>query len=190
MKTKLVNWGYAPITTRSDSGYTYGTPVYPAAATAGGREYKADPAGDVKKVSANSQEVYVASVNDGYEIELTLIDLVDTIGVAWLGYEQRSNGLLETAKDTENPRFALFLSDNDTSDVGKTEIFYDCVVTSRPSISGKTAEEGKWDDQFVTVKIKASGRLDNKNVRFCVSGTSELSSVTEPAAASSSSSTP
>lgn len=181
MKTKLVNWGYAPITTRSKNGYTYGEPVYPAAASAGGREYKADPSGDVKKIFANSQEVYVAQVNDGYEIELTLIDLIDTIGVAWLGYEQRSNGLLEVAKDTENPRFALLLSDNDTSDVGKTEIFYDCVVTERTSINGKTAEDGKWDEQFVTVKIKAGGRLDNKHVRFAVPGVAELEAVPEPA---------
>ena len=114
MKTKLVNVGFAPITRQDKDTYTVGTPVYFAAAQAGGREYKADPTGSVKTIDANSQTVYEAEVNGGYEIELTLIDIIDTIAEQWLDYEIRSNGTLEVAKDTEKPRFALILSDNYT----------------------------------------------------------------------------
>ena len=121
-------------------------------------------------------------MNGGYEIELTLIDIIDTIAEQWLGYEIRSNGTLEIAKDTEKPRFALILSDSDTSDVGKTEIFYNCVCTSRPDITGKTAEQGNWDDQFVTYKITARPRLKDNAVRLRISGTTELEAIPEPAA--------
>ena len=143
MKTKLVNVGFAPITVQDKTTYTVGTPVYFASAQAGGREYKATASGTVKTIDANSQTVYEAEVNGGYEIELTLIDIIDTIAEKWLGYEIRSNGTLEVAKDTEKPRFALILSDNDTSDVGKTEIFYNCVcgiyyIFGRPIILFKT----------------------------------------------------
>jgi len=182
MKTKLVRVGFAPITVQNETTYTVGTPVYFAAAEAGGREYKATPTGTVKTIDANSVTVYEAEVNGGYEIELTLIDIIDTIAEQWLGFEVRSNGTLEVAADVEKPRFALILSDNDTSDVGKTEIFYNCVCTARPDISGKTAEQGNWDDQFVTYKIAARPRLKDKYVRFCKSGTAELESIPEPSA--------
>lgn len=180
MKKKLVNWGYAKITARAKTGYTYGAPTYPAAASAGGREYKATPRGDVKSIYANSQEVYVAENNDGYDIEMTVIELIDILGTDFLGFETRSNGLLEVSKDTENPHFALILSDAATSGTGTTEIFYDCVCTNRPDITGKTAEEGKWDEQYVTVKIKASPRLNDNAVRLKISGTTELETVPEP----------
>lgn len=180
MKTKLVNVGFAPITRQDKDTYTVGAPVYFAAAEAGGREYKADPTGNVKTIDANSQTVYEAEINGGYEIELTLIDIIDTIAEQWLDYEVRSNGTLEVAKDTEKPRFALILSDNDTSDIGKTEIFYNCVCTSRPSINGKTAEQGEWDEQFVTYKIAARPRLKDNAVRFRISGTAELEAIPEP----------
>lgn len=179
MKTKLSNWAFATISARAKTGYTYAAPTYPLVTSAGGREYKASPKGDVKSISANSQEVYVCETNDGYEIELTLIDTIDAIEELE-GYTVVTNGILETASETENPRFALILSDDATTGSGKTEIFYDCVVTSRAEIAGKTSEEGKWDAQFVTLKIKASPRLDNKNVRLKISGTTELQAVPEP----------
>ena len=68
MKTKLVNVGFAPITTQNKTTYTVGTPVYFASAQAGGREYKATASGTVKTIDANSQTVYEAEVNGGYEI--------------------------------------------------------------------------------------------------------------------------
>lgn len=190
MKTKLVNVGFAPITVQNGTTYTAGTPVYFAAAEAGGREYKATATGTVKTIDANSQTVYEAEVNGGYEIELTLIDIIDTIAEQWLDYEIRSNGTLEVAKDTEKPRFALILSDNDTSDVGKTEIFYNCVCTSRPDITGKTAEQGNWDEQFVTYKITARPRLKDNAVRLRISGTEELEGIPEPAAVTTTPKTP
>lgn len=180
MKTSLVNVGFALIKSQDKTTCTYDKPVYFPTAEAGGREYKATPQGTVKAIDANSQTVYEAEINGGYEIELTLIDIVDTIAEKWLGYEICENGTLEKASDKEKPRFALILSDNDTSDVGKTEIFYNCVCTSRPDISGKTSEQGNWDEQFPVYKITARPRLNDKNVRFTVPGVAELAEIPEP----------
>lgn len=180
MKTSLVRVGYAPITAMTESTTTYGTPVYFEAVEAGGREYKATAQGTVKTIDANSQTVYEAEASGGYEIELTLIDIIDDIAENWLGYTICTNGTLEKATDTEKPRFALILSDNDTSDVGKTEIFYNCVCTTRPDIAGKTSEQGNWDEQFPVYKITARPRLDNKNIRLSKSGTAELEAIPEP----------
>ena len=182
MKTGLVRVGYAPIETQTETTTTYDTPIYFSAAVAGGREYKATAQGTVKTIDASSQTIYEAEANGGYEIELTLIDIIDDIAENWLGFTICTNGTLEKATDTEKPRFALILSDNDTSDVGKTEIFYNCVCTSRPDITGKTSEQGNWDEQFVTYKITARPRLKDNAVRLRISGTTELEAIPEPAA--------
>lgn len=180
MKTGLVRVGYAPITAQTDSTTTYGTITYFASVEAGGREYKAEPVGTVKEIYANSVPVYQAEINGGYDIELTLIDVIDDIEEDWLGHTSYSNGTLEVANDTEKPRFALILSDNDTSNVGKTEVFYNCVLTSRLTIEGKTAEAGDWDTHFPVYKIKAAPRPKDKYVRFTVPGTAVQASIPEP----------
>lgn len=180
MKTKLVNVGYAPITKIDKDGVTYGTPVYFAAAEAGGREYSMSPSGDSKIIYANSQQVYLGEENDGYEVKLTLIDIIDDIRENWLNDVIANNGVLEKTSNEERPRFALILSDKDTNDVGKTEILYNCQVSERPEVAGKTAEEGSWDEQFVEYTIKSSPRPSDGYVRFTISGTDELEAVPEP----------
>lgn len=180
MKTKLWKVGYAPITEMTREKTTYGEPVYFADAEAGGREYSATAKGESQTIYANSQLVYGGEENDGYEIKLTLIDIIDDIDEHWLGNTIATNGVLEKTSNKERPRFALILSDKDTDDVGKTVIFYNCQVTARPDISGKTAEEGKWDTQFPEYTIKASPRVSDGYVRFTTSGTDELTEVVEP----------
>lgn len=180
MKTGLVKVGFAPIKTQTKEATTYDKPKYFEAAIAGGREYKATAQGNVKTIDANSQTIYEAELNGGYEIELTLIDIIDTIAEEWLGYTICENGVLEKVTDKEKPRFALILSDNDTSDIGKTEIFYNCVCTSRPDITGKTSEKGNWDEQFPVYKITARPRINDGNVRLTIPGVEKLTEIPEP----------
>ena len=180
IKPKLVNVGYAPIESVEKDTITYGTPVYFATAEAGGREYSMSPSGTNKKIYANSQMVYCGEENDGYEIELTLIAVLDDVRVAWFDDIKCENGILEVNKNKDKPRFALILSDQDTSDVGKTEILYYCQVSERMEIAGKTAEAGDWEEQFPTFKIKASPRPNDNYVRFTVDGVEELKSIPEP----------
>lgn len=180
MKTKLVNVGYAPITSMTKDTTVYGTPIYFATAEAGGREYSASASGDAKTIYANSQLVYGGEENDGYEISLTLIDIIDDIDENWLGNIIAENGVLEKTTNKERPRFALILSDKDTDDIGKTIIFYNCQVSTRPDKAGKTAEEGSWDEQFVEYAIKSSPRISDGYVCLTISGTDELAEIPEP----------
>ena len=75
MKTGIVRIGYAPITFGTGT-VTFGTPVYLADAQAGAREYSAEPKGDLHTVWANSALVYAGNANSGYDIDVTLIDIV------------------------------------------------------------------------------------------------------------------
>ena len=142
MKTGLKRVGYAMITAQDATTTTYGDVTWLTSTEAGGREYKADPTGTIKEIYADSQLVYQAEAGAGYDIELTLIDIIDDIREDWFGDVSYSNGMLEKSTNTERPRFALLLADDDTSDIGNTEIFYNCACKERPSLSGKTEEKG------------------------------------------------
>ena len=84
MKTGIVRIGYAPITFGTGT-VTFGTPVYLADAQAGAREYSAEPKGDLHTVWANSALVYAGNANSGYDIDVTLIDIIDDIAKSWYG---------------------------------------------------------------------------------------------------------
>jgi len=84
MKTVIVRIGYAPITFGTGT-VTFGTPVYLADAQAGAREYSAEPKGDLHTVWANSALVYAGNANSGYDINVTLIDIIDDIAKSWYG---------------------------------------------------------------------------------------------------------
>lgn len=187
MKTGIVRCGYAPLTVTT-SGVTYGTPVYFADAEAGTREYEAEPIGDVHAVWANSVLVYQGSKNSGYDIKLTLIDFIDDIANSWYGDISatigNTSGIAETGDAVERPRFALILSEETTDGTGKTNIFFNCCAGKKPSIKGKTAENGDWDDQFPEYSIKSSVIVDpateNKWVKMEIPGTAKLTTVSLP----------
>lgn len=180
MKTGLVRVGYAPLTFESGVA-KFGAPIYFVDAEAGAREYSAESRGEPKKVWANSQLVYAGEKNSGYDISLTLIDIIDDIKTAWFGDTKIENGgVLELAKTIERPRFALILSEETTDGKGKTSIYYNCVAGKRPSIAGKTAEEGTWDDQFPEYTIVSSPLPDNNFVKYEFEGTAKLTEITLP----------
>lgn len=180
MKTGLKRVGYAMITAQSETATTYGEVKWLTSTEAGGREYKAAPTGTIKEIYADSQLVYQAEAGAGYDIDLTLIDIIDDIRADWFGDTSYSNGMLEKSTNIERPRFALLLADNDTSDTGKTEIFYNCACKERPGIGGKTEEKGNWDDQFPVYKIHAEARPKDDFVRFTTSGITAVTAVPEP----------
>lgn len=180
MKTGLVRAGYDPITFE-DGKATFGKPVYFADAEAGAREYSAESRGEPKKIWANSQLVYAGEKNSGYDISLTLIDIIDDIKTAWFRDTKIENGgVLELAKTMERPHFALILSEETTDGKGKTTIYYNCVAGKRPSIAGKTAEEGEWEDQFPEYSIISTPLPENNFVKYEISGTAKLTEITLP----------
>lgn len=188
MKTGIVRCGYAPLTISGAGVPTYGTPVYFADAEAGAREYSAEQKGDVHSVWANSKLVYQGAKNSGYDINLTLIDFIDDVATAWYGDVSATmgsaRGKAEPAKVVERPHFALILSEETTDGVGKTTVFFNCCAGKKPSIAGKTAENGDWDDQFPEYSITSASVTDPATekswVKMEISGTEELQAVTLP----------
>ena len=180
IKTKLVAVGFAPILSETKEKTTYGNPIYFAAAEAGGREYSISPVGEVKKVSANSQQVYACEQNGGYDITLTLLAVIDDIEKNWLGKTIAKNGVLEINNNVELPKFALILSDQSTDNIGKTEILYRCSVSARPSTNGATEEDGTFEFQFPEYSISATPRINDNYVKFTIPGVAELGTIPEP----------
>lgn len=188
MKTGIVKCGYAPLTISGAGVPTYGTPVYFADAAAGAREYSAEQKGDVHSVWANSKLVYQGAKNSGYDINLTLIDFIDDVATAWYGDVSATmgsaRGKAEPAKVVERPHFALILSEETTDGVGKTTVFFNCCAGKKPSIAGKTTENGDWDDQFPEYSITSASVTDPATekswIKMEISGTEELQAVTLP----------
>ena len=193
MKTGIVRCGFAPLTV-TDNSVTFGTPVYFVDTEAGTREYEAEPKGDVHAVWANSVLVYQGNKNSGYDIKLTLIDFIDDIAQEWYSDVSatmgQKTGIAETGDATERPRFALILSEETTDGVGKTNVFFNCCAGKKPTIKGKTTENGDWEDQFPEYPINSSvivdPATDKKWVKMEIPGTAKLTVVTLPTVSSSS----
>lgn len=166
--------GYAMITsTNQETGKdTYG-PVKLLPHIAGGREYTADPQGENFEVWADGLAVYSENANSGYEIQLTTVAITDDVEEDWYRKTITSDGVAEyaTADTAPAPEFALFLLEETTDGLGKVTFFGKCHVSTRPSKSGKTKEEGaidpqypqhtircvpRWDDGFVAKEIKSN----------------------------------
>ena len=188
MKTGIVKCGYAPITTGPNGAVTFGTPIYFADAEAGTREYSADPKGDVHAVWANSVLVYMGNKNSGYDISLTLIDYIDDLAKSWYNDVSvamgQKTGIAETGNATERPHFALIISEETTDGTGKTTVFFNCCAGKKPSMAGKTAEDGDWDDQFPEYALVAAPAVDVTNdkkwIKMEIPGVAKLESISFP----------
>lgn len=187
MKTGIVKIGYAPITFGNGT-VTFGSPVYFADAEAGAREYECESKGDLHTVWANSALVYAGNANSGYNISLTLIDIIDDIAKSWYGDVAATMGstagVAEEGKAVTRPHFALILSEETTDGTGKTTVYYNCCAGKKPTMNGKTKEDGDWDDQFVEYSIVSApleNPSDNKKwVKIELPGASELAAVSFP----------
>ena len=191
MKTGIVKCGYAPLDLSGDAP-SWGTPVYFADAAAGTREYEAVPKGDVHTVWANSSLVYLGAKNSGYDISLTLIDIIDDIAKKWYGDvtadigagQNSKTGIAESGKAMERPHFALILSEETTDGVGRTNVFFNVCAGKKPTISGKTTEDGDWDDQFPEYELTAAPIIDPATdkpwVKIELPGIKNLTEITLP----------
>lgn len=188
MKTGIVKIGYALITFGSNNTVTFGTPVYLADAQAGAREYSAESKGDLHTVWANSALVYAGNANSGYDIDVTLIDIIDDIAKSWYGDISAkmgtTDGIAEEGKAVARPHFALILSEETTDGTGKTTVYFNTCAGKKPTMNGKTKEDGDWDDQFVEyhlISAPLENPSDNKKwVKIELPGTSELAAVSFP----------
>ncbi len=147
---------------------------------AGGREYTAEPKGESTSIYADGIKVYATNPNDGYDITLTLLAVIDDVSTEWLNEKKDAKGIAEYADGKEFPYFSLFIMEETSDGVGKTTIFPRCQCTARLSLAGKTSEGSSFDTQFPQYKIAASPREEDKLVRYTIAGQEEFTTVPEP----------
>lgn len=179
LKKGIAKVGYAPITVSDAGVYTYGNVVWLKSDEAGGREYSAEPNGENTEIYADSISVYSAEENNGYNITLTLLAVIDDIEEDWLNNsELTGGGHVEVANSIAKPKFALILIENTTGTTGDTTIFFNCQVSQRPSKSGKTLE-GNFEAQFPQYTISARPRPSDKWVCATLPQSTEFATLPE-----------
>ena len=183
----IKNVGYAMITSvdNNTGKPTYGDVQWLVHNEAGGREYIAEPRGEVSSIYADGIEVYSEEENTGYDLTLTLLACIDDTDEDWLNrvVDTSGNYSEEYANTGEYPHFALLIIEDTTDGVGKTSVYYDCHVTKRPSKSGKTSEGGALDPMFPEYAISAVPREDCGCVVREIKAKAKISSVPEPSLA-------
>lgn len=174
MKKGILHIGYAMIVdSEGDSiDENYEDIKWLPSLKAGGREWSADPRGDTNDIYADSIKVYADSVNDGYDIKLTLLAVTDDVDGDWLGEKKVKDGIAEYANGEEYPYFALIIVEDTADGEGKTTIFPRCQAAGRPSDNGKTKEGGSFDFEFPEYSITASPRIKDRLVRYRKNGKS------------------
>lgn len=182
MKKTIARVGHFSITeTSEEKKPTYGEITWFESEKSGGREYTADPAGETTEIWADGKAVLSVDDNNGYDIKLVLLDLIDDIEKAWLGRTvDDKGGVAEFANAVERPRFGLVVAEDTTDGAGKLTFFYNCQVSKRPSKSGKTSE-GKLEGQYAEFQISARPRSVDTLVCYEVKGRELPSVVIEPA---------
>lgn len=182
MKVSIAKVGYATITD-GDTADTYGTIKWLESEKAGGREYTADPRGELAEIYADGKTVITCDTNDGYDIKLTLIDIIDDISKDWLGRTVDKNGnVAEYGNVTQYPRFALILSEKTSDGAGKLSTYYNVQISKRPSKAGKTSE-GKLEGQYSEYQLVARPREADTLVCYEQAGNTLPTAVPEPTSA-------
>jgi len=182
MKKGITGIAYAMAHYDKQAGtLTYDAPRYLPSAVAGGREYSANPRGDSQKIYADSIAIYGDTINDGYDLDLTLVSTFDNqFREDLLNEVDDGNGIAEYANVTEFPYMAIIIHEGTSDGVGLTSVYYYCQASGRPSDSGKTAEQGNFDFEFPQYPIVASPRPTDRLVRYQIPGTEHLQEVPEP----------
>ena len=184
MKKGITGLAFAIATLNTDAQgnqtVTYGPIENLVTTTSGGREYSLDPRGDSQSVYADSVKVYGDTVNDGYDLNVTLLSVLDrVVQKKWLQMQQTENGIAEYANVGEMPYFALIIYEDTSDGVGQTSVYYWCQASGRPSDAGKTAEGGNFDWAFPQIPLAATPRPTDKLVRLLIDGKTRLTTLPE-----------
>lgn len=183
MKKGIVGLTYwkATATTNPTTGeisVSYGAAHQLKTLTSGGREYSIEPRGESQSVYADSIKVYGDSINDGYDIDLTVLSTLDgDINKDWLQNTETEDGLAEYANVPEMPYFGLAIYEETSDGEGLTTFFPWVQASGRPSDAGKTAEGGAFDWAFPTIPLAATPRPSDKLTRLLVKGKTRLTEV-------------
>ena len=184
MKTSIAQVGYAPISVNAETGaISYGAIKKFESELSGGREFSAEPKGELSEIYADGKLVKSVEINDGYDIKLVLLDLIDDVKKDWLGFavDTTAKTTAEYATTTQRPKFCLVICEETDDGGGKITYYYNCQVSKRPSKASKTSE-GKSDAQYSEFSISSKPRVADKLVCYETAGTAIPDTVVEPTA--------
>lgn len=144
-----------------NSDGTYGSPV----SVPGAVNLSLEPQGDTNDFFADNYIYYSSTANQGYEGDLEIALIPDTIRSTIMGETVDTNGAyIETSND-KFKNFAFgFQIDGDAKN--RKYWYYNCSLT-RPTTASATIEESK-EPQTETLTIKAMPRPSDKLVRIFI----------------------
>ncbi len=149
---------------------TYDTPV----AVPGAVSLTGDPVGETTPFYADNVKYYNSISNQGYEGELEVAMLQNSIFTSVLGQTQDENGgILEKSSDKPKRFALLFEVDGDSQN--RRTVYYDCTAT-RPSQNAQTIEESK-EPQTDTLSITMSPRNTDQKVKYTLEKTEDNAAV-------------
>ena len=82
MNRTIAKIGYAPITARAATGYTYGNVKWFDENGGAGRNVSSTPFGETYSIFGNGRMIYGGEINNGRDLEVTLIDILDDIRIS------------------------------------------------------------------------------------------------------------
>ena len=131
MNKTIAKIGYAPISARAATGYTYDAVTWFDEKGGAGRNVSSTPYGENYEIFGNGYAVYAGEINNGRDIEVELIDILDDIREDWLGEAKMTNGYVEKAQSDELPRFALLVAKEkfDSAKKYQVDTYFDCQVS-------------------------------------------------------------
>ena len=148
----------APFTINEQNQYVYETPVV----VPGAVNLSLTPAGDDTDFYADNTKYFSDTANQGYEGDVEIALLPDSIRTKILGETVDSNGALVEKSDAKSKGFAFgFQIDGDEHN--RRFWYYNCKA-SRPANNGQT-KEASVTPQTDTLSMKAMPRLTDKLVR-------------------------
>lgn len=166
----LQNVHYAEITSRSETGYTFGT-VKPLV---GAVSLTLDVSGDSTNFHADNVKYATFLSNQGYSGTLELAMLPEDFETSILGVTLDSKGVEIENADAQPKHYALGCQ-IDGDEYGRRIWFYDC-FSNRPNVSAQTKAETV-EVQTQSLPIEAMPRLDNHDVLAKKTKTSDTDTV-------------
>ena len=154
VKFNIRNVHYALLTKSDDGEVTYGTPV----PMPGAVSISLDPNGEPSVFYADGYAYYTINNNQGYEGDLELALVPESFRTDVLKESLDANNVLVEDATVETGKFALlFEFDGDKKSI--RHVMYNCSVSSRPTVEGKTKEESI-EPGTETLSLKADARED------------------------------